>query len=425
MTIQRNLVSATRQGMPAVAAGILQRQCACGGECEECRKKKPGLLQRSRGYQAEPTMVPSMVHNVLSSPSRSLDAAARWTMESRFGHDFSQVRVHTDTQAAESAQAVNALAYTIGQNVVFGAGRYAPHTNEGRRLIAHELTHVIQQEGLPRGVPQHLTLGPSEDPYEREAERIASAVTKTDTPEPGTQAVKALSTLRLQNASALQRQKAPTGIVLKEAKPLGHADLGTDEDKKKYRTCIGAITLMGVTPAGDYTGGQKNGECVREFLTEVSNTCPAHAFCASEKCLEIGRYGTAGDGPTHKTVTDGPDTFIDRHVTRMKDSFLEGSGKNTCSVVCHQRYKYRTEPDKSYHDLGSFYIIRNFRAGTYTPQGSKDALHITTGEIQKVPASLETPSKEKFAKDVAPGLKKSGSLADAPQPAPEEGTSKK
>jgi hypothetical protein len=335
-------------------------------------------------------------------------------MEPRFGHDFSRVRVHTGTQAAESAQAVNALAYTVGQDVVFGAGRYAPHTHEGRRLIAHELTHVIQQQGLPRGVRQHLTLGPSEDPYEQEAERIASAVVRTETPGPGAQAVKALPALRLQGASALQRQTAPTGIALKESKPLGHADLGTDEDKKKYRTCIGAVTLMGVTPAGDYTGGQKNGECVREFLTEVSNTCPEHAFCATEKCLEIGRYGTAGDGPTHKTVTDGPDTFIDRHITRMPNSFLEGSGKSACSVVCHQRYKYRTEPDRSYHDLGSFYIIRNFRAGTYTPPGSKDPLHITTGEVQKVPAGLDAPTKDKFAKDVAPGLKKSGSLTDPP-----------
>jgi hypothetical protein len=398
--------------------GILQRTCACGqhaggGECEECRQKKE-RLQRRKGNETEPAGVPSIVHEVLRSSGRPLDAAARGTLEPRFGYDFSQVRVHTDARSAESAQAVNALAYTVGRDVVFGAGRYAPQTSEGRRLIAHELTHVVQQQGLSGGVRQHLTLGPTDDPYEREAERIASAVTRTETPGSGDGSVKALPALRLQNASALQRDTVPTGIVLKESKPLGHADLGSDEDKKKYRTCIGAITLMGVTPAGDYTAGQKKGDCVREFLTEVSNTCPAHAFCASEKCLEIGRYGTAGDGLTHKTVTDGPDTFIDRHVSRMKDSFLEGSGKNACSVVCHQRYKYRTEADKSYHDLGSFYIIRNFRADKYTPQGSKDALHITTGEIQKVPAGLEAPTKEKFAKDVAPGLKKSGSLTDAP-----------
>lgn len=67
-------------------------------------------------------------------------------MEPRFGHDFSQVRVHTDAKAAESARAVNALAYTIGQDVFFGLGEYMPSEITGQRLLAHELTHVLQQE---------------------------------------------------------------------------------------------------------------------------------------------------------------------------------------------------------------------------------------------------------------------------------------
>jgi hypothetical protein len=66
-------------------------------------------------------------------------------MEPRFGHDFSQVRVHKDAKVSESARAVNALAYTVGRDVVFGAGLYEPGTHEGRRLITHELTHVVQQ----------------------------------------------------------------------------------------------------------------------------------------------------------------------------------------------------------------------------------------------------------------------------------------
>ncbi len=68
-------------------------------------------------------------------------------MEPRFGHDFAHVRVHTGSKAAESARTVNALAYTAGQNIVFGAGNYAPGTSTGRRLMAHELTHVVQQQG--------------------------------------------------------------------------------------------------------------------------------------------------------------------------------------------------------------------------------------------------------------------------------------
>ena len=74
-------------------------------------------------------------------------------MEARFSHDFSQVRVHTDERAAESARVVNAKAYTVGCNVVFGLGRYAPATRDGSRLLAHELAHTIQQRS-PSGAPQ-------------------------------------------------------------------------------------------------------------------------------------------------------------------------------------------------------------------------------------------------------------------------------
>jgi hypothetical protein len=88
---------------------------------------------------------PPIVHEVLRSPGQPLDAATRAFMEPRFGHDFGKVRVHADAKAGESARAVNALAYTVGCNIVFGVGRYAPATQDGSRLIAHELTHVRQQ----------------------------------------------------------------------------------------------------------------------------------------------------------------------------------------------------------------------------------------------------------------------------------------
>ena len=242
------------------------------------------------------------------------------------------------------------------------------------------------------------------DIYEQEANRVVNEVANRPT---------AQVHLR-RSAPIIQRQTAPTGIALKEIKSFGHSDLKSEEDKKKFRTCIGAVSLMQLTPVGDYTTGQQKGDCTKEFLTEVSNTCPAHDFCKGDKCLEVKRFGTSGDPPTGVTVTDGPDSFIDHHVTRMPNSFLEGSGQDKCSVVCHQRYKYRAEPDRKYTDLGSFYIIRNFKAGTFTPAGSKDALHITTGEIKKVAANLEAPSKEKFAKSIAPDLVKSGALLHAP-----------
>jgi hypothetical protein len=84
-------------------------------------------------------------------------------MQARLGHDFSRVRVHADARSAKSASAVSAHAYTIGQDIVFGAGRYAPETTDGKRLLAHELTHVIQQGGptfLQRQVAKDIAAQP-------------------------------------------------------------------------------------------------------------------------------------------------------------------------------------------------------------------------------------------------------------------------
>lgn len=102
-------------------------------------------LSTHRPSAEESSALPPIVHEVLRSPGQPLDAGARAFMEPRFGRDFSGVRVHTDSQASRSARAVNALAYTVGRDVVFGAGQYAPKTAEGQGLLAHELTHVVQQ----------------------------------------------------------------------------------------------------------------------------------------------------------------------------------------------------------------------------------------------------------------------------------------
>lgn len=90
---------------------------------------------------------PGIVHEVLRSPGKPLDSGVRAFFEPRFDHDLSQVRVHTDNRAAESADAVGARAYTVGSHVVFGASEYSPSTGNGRNLIGHELGHVTQQQG--------------------------------------------------------------------------------------------------------------------------------------------------------------------------------------------------------------------------------------------------------------------------------------
>jgi hypothetical protein len=123
--------------------------------------------------------IPSIVHKVLRSSGQSLDLRTRAFMEARFGHDFSQVRIHTDAQAAKSAQAVNALAYTVGQHVAFGSGQYAPGTGAGNQLLAHELAHVVQQAGAsaPVGMLQGGMMTPHNHPLEREATAVADRIT--------------------------------------------------------------------------------------------------------------------------------------------------------------------------------------------------------------------------------------------------------
>lgn len=105
--------------------------------------------QRRAGDAGPGVVAPPPMPRLLSSPGHPLDPCTRTFMEPRFGQDFSKVRVHTDAQAAVSARDIHALAYTVGEHVFFGVGEYAPSTTKGKHLLAHELTHVVQQRAAP------------------------------------------------------------------------------------------------------------------------------------------------------------------------------------------------------------------------------------------------------------------------------------
>lgn len=117
------------------------------------RGAPPRIHRFSGQSNGQTAAVPASVGQVLASPGRPLEPALQQDMEQRFGHDFSRVRMHSGSLAEQSAQDVNAHAYTVGHNIVFGVGKLAPGTNEGRRLIAHELTHVLQQARHPSAHP--------------------------------------------------------------------------------------------------------------------------------------------------------------------------------------------------------------------------------------------------------------------------------
>ena len=161
----------------------------------EPRQHLPAVLQRLAVDRKPAGAIPSSTREVLHSTGMPLEPSVRSLMEPRFGHDFSQVRVHTDGRAAESARAVNALAYTVGRDVVFGAGQYLPQTESGRKVIAHELAHVVQQGGAmppmrhtagtmpavqqggePAGARPISMESPSSSRYERAAEAAANGV---------------------------------------------------------------------------------------------------------------------------------------------------------------------------------------------------------------------------------------------------------
>ena len=129
---------------------------------------------------------PSPVRDVIESGGGvPLDSSTRGFMESRLGHDFGDVRVHTGARADHSARSINAQAYTVGTDVVFRSGSYQPDTPIGQRVIAHELTHVVQQKAGPvAGTPAGggIRLSDPSDPFEQAAERSAKAAVTQGAP---------------------------------------------------------------------------------------------------------------------------------------------------------------------------------------------------------------------------------------------------
>jgi hypothetical protein len=254
--VQTQVNAPSKPSFTPAQLGLLQRKCACGGsaglggQCDECQTKKllglqtklavgesgdiyeqeadriadqvmalpahpsvsgaPSHIQRFSGQSNGQTdAAPASVDRVLASPPSPLEPVLRQGMEQRFGHDFSRIRVHSGTNAAQSGREVSANAYTVGHETVFGTGRSAPGTHEGLRLIAHKLTHVVQQTDaggirldqsdekhgpFPIHFPKRLTgdhspliqtklkVGKPNDRYEREADDVAATVMRMPLP---------------------------------------------------------------------------------------------------------------------------------------------------------------------------------------------------------------------------------------------------
>jgi len=142
---------------------LLQRKCGCGGTCGSCGSKDE-LKRSARADTRAGDSAPPIVHDVLRSSGEPLDRSARSFFEPKFGRDFSNVRVHRDSMAAASADAVDARAYTVGSHIVLGTGA-------SQATLAHELVHTVQQQSMSSG--GDLKIGAAHDEYEQQADALA------------------------------------------------------------------------------------------------------------------------------------------------------------------------------------------------------------------------------------------------------------
>ena len=274
--------------------GLLQRKCACGkdavsgGECEDCRKKRGETVQRTAVNNAPTSGVPPIVQDVLQSSGQTLDPATRTSMESHFDHDFSNVQVHTDAKAAESAQAVNAQAYTVGQDVVFGSGKYAPGTSEGKRLLAHELIHVLQQSN---GLQGELTMNRPGDPYEQEADRASLAMSQ-DTP----------TSISQQTSLGLMRESEGSGKA--EPKEETFAERKRREIAAEVKTKVTALIKSAYggdnKKAFDHFDANHDGSIDKDELITLLKAAgvESHIYASYSKIADgiIGEYDTNKNG---------------------------------------------------------------------------------------------------------------------------------
>jgi len=179
-------------GMPLFLGIGLQPRLAVGTVDDPLEREADHVAQQtmrmpepaaaSRYTSASSAAAPPIVREALSSPGQPLDAATRASFEPRLGHDLESVRIHADSRAAQAADAVQARAYTLGPDIVFGAGEYAPSTARGTRLLAHELAHVVHQAGGHSAVIQrdHKKDTPPDPNLQKIAPPIAKAIAEAD-----------------------------------------------------------------------------------------------------------------------------------------------------------------------------------------------------------------------------------------------------
>lgn len=319
MTERSSSIAAKLVPSPNVNGVLLQRKCACGthaggGTCSSCARKRHTLQRAAHADAADGAPVPDVVRDVLRSPGQLLDRSTRRFMEDRFRRDFSTVRVHADARAATSAAAVGALAYTVGQHIVFGTGHYAPQSPAGRHLLAHELTHTVQQGHAMGAVSPQLVTGPANTAQEIEADHVATQVC-AGAFAPGVIAAA---------APVVQRQLAPT------------AGSGEDEAEPDFST---PQRRGGRGRATSLDAGQRGADHLRVAIIRHLCQCAGRNATHTEASTHLRPGPGFTVGFCHGRVTGSlsgdvvPSSFSTGHVTVGADLNVAGGERGVGAHV--------------------------------------------------------------------------------------------
>lgn len=354
----RVLASTAKTAVSAVAsvnAGVLQRQCACGqhtvagGECEECSENKRPSLQRRANNHDEPGPVPPIVHEILRSPGQPLDVATRAFVEPRLGHDFSQVRVHADSRAGESAAAIGASAYAFGNDLVFGTGRYSPTTPAGRLLLAHELIHVVQQNrsgAEPSITP--MAMSRRGDASEQEAESLAHRVVAGEPAQ-----VRQSAAGQVQGFGTAATVGVAAGVAAVTAGLAFLASKLADDD----------ATVIDNPPKCGDRQNKKIDAAAKEAAARVTKALVrfrAFAFGNNPKAADYEAVQTRVDARFGKDASTNPEVLrkIDRVVGRIASSLSSPSFKREC---------HDTKTDNLCAQMAQAYVSNYGNAITFCP----------------------------------------------------------
>jgi len=237
---------------PAPVADAKDKTPATAPGKEAPKSASPAITEKKKAGDANADL-PLIVRRVLDTPGDPLDFATRTEMESRFGHSFRDVRIHTDAMAAESARSEYAHAYTVGEHIVFGSGQYRPETTEGKHLLAHELAHTIQQHGLQKAGSIPTDTSGDYQHLEREADRAAQTVMHRP-PTPGAPVSPARAAAPRLSREASTKATSPgtdsankedqdSWISVKKGTPLGKAGVSEIARLKSYSDLV-AVKML-------------------------------------------------------------------------------------------------------------------------------------------------------------------------------------